>query len=221
MSGDTLKGVVSFDQSNSNLGNFIANIPTQVRFIGKAEINNPVLTDNGSDIYFDTAIGLDIPLEIATPDKPASYLDTVSVDFSGLPSPQDKSKISEGEIKIYYVNKLPLSAQMNFQLLNELKQPISTVIPDTTAGLSKALLDPAQIDGSTRFSAEPARGVMTVQLTGDQINMLNQTKYMVIKALLQTTQKQPVRLQATDYIRMTMSGNFTINSNVNNKNAGN
>ncbi|HKI47473.1 MAG TPA: hypothetical protein VKA08_19235, partial [Balneolales bacterium] len=58
MSGDTLEGAVTFDQSNSNIGDFIANLPTEVRFVGKAEFNNPALTDNGTDIYFDTAIGV-------------------------------------------------------------------------------------------------------------------------------------------------------------------
>ena len=217
MSGDTLEGVATFDQSNSNLGDFIANLPTEVRFIGKAEINNPTLTDNGSDIYFDTAIGVDIPLEIATPSQPATYKDTISVDFSGLPSQQNKSNISQGEIKIYYVNALPLAAQMSFQLQNEFHQPLATSIPDTSAGFAKAVLDPAQIDKTTLYSSDPARGVMQVQLTKDQINVLNQAKYMVVNALLQTTQNQPVRIQASDYFQMTISADFTVQSNVNNK----
>lgn len=219
MVGDTLKGVATFDQSNSNLGDFLANLPTEIRFIGKAEINNPQLTDNSSDIYFDTAIGLDIPLEIATPSRPATYVDTISVDFSGLPSPQDNSNIGQGEIKVYYVNQLPLSARVRFQMLNEFQQPLATSIPDTTAGLAKAILDPAQVDATTLFSTVPAKGVMQIQLTRDQLDQLNQTRYMVIQAYLQTTNDKPVRIQATDYIKMTMSGNFTIESNVNN--AGN
>ncbi len=217
MSSDTLEGVVTFDQSNSNFGDFIANLPTEVRFIGKAEINNPNLTDKGTDIYFDTAVGLDIPLEIATPAQPATYVDTISVDFSNLPSQQNNSNISQGEIKIYYVNKLPLSAQMSFQMLDEFHRPLSVSIPDTTAGYPKAILDPAQVDPSTLFSSDPSRGVMQIQLTKDQINVLNQTKFMIVRASLQTTNDKPVRIQATDYIRLTMSGDFSIQSNVNKK----
>ena len=217
MMGDTLEGAVTFDQSNSNIGDFIANLPTQVRFVGKALINNPNLTDNGTNIYFDTAVGLDIPLEIATPNQPATYADTISVDFSGLPSQQNSSNISQGAIKIYYVNKLPLSAQMSFQMLNEFHQPLSVSIPDTTAGYSKVVLDASQIDPSTLFSSEPARGVTQIQLTQDQINQLNQAKFMVVRASLQTTKDKPVRIQATDYLRLTLSGDFTVKSNVNNK----
>ncbi len=219
MVGDTLKGVATFDESNSNLGDFLANLPTEIRFIGKAEINNAQLTDNGSDIYFDTAIGMDIPLEIATPGKPATYVDTILVDFSGLPSQQDNSKIGQGDIKIYYVNKLPLSARLRFQMLDEFQQPLGSSIPDTTAGFPKAILDPAQVDATTLFSTEPSKGVMQIALTQNQIDLLHQTRYMVVQAYLQTTNNKPVRIQATDFIKLTMSGNFTIESNVNN--AGN
>ncbi len=215
MIDDTLEGVVSFNRENSNLGDFVGNLPTEIRFIGKASITNPRTTDDGSDIYFKTAIGLDIPLEIATPGRPVTYVDTISVDFSGLPSEEDNTTIDKGELKIYYVNKLPLAAEVHFRLLDGMQHPLAAIIPDTAAGSPKVVLNPAQVDPATLFSAEPAKGITQIQLSHDQINALSQTRFMIINASLQTKDEGSVRLRASDYIRMTISGNFTIVSKVN------
>lgn len=219
--GDTTFGSIVFDSTNSNIGTFIANLPTSVRFIGKAVVNSSKINmNNTNSLFFETAYGIDIPLNIQT-SHPASYVDTLSADLSNLPdttkssSDGGKRYLSSGMLSINYVNALPLSAGLSLTFLNEFKEPITTV-PDTANGIPKIELQAASIDPATHFVSVPAKEVMTVQFTPAQLDMLSSARYVIVNARLSTTNNQPVKIQGDDYLKLTIGGDFKLNTKVKN-----
>ncbi len=216
--GDTTYGSMVFDSTNSNVGDFIANLPTSVRFIGKAKVNSSKINmNNTNSIFFETAYGIDIPLNIQT-SHPAAYSDTVSVDLSSLPNNNNgngKNYLSSGQLNITYVNALPLSAGLSLTFLNEFKEPVVSV-PDTLNGEPKIEMNAATVDLNTHFVTIPSKGVMQVQFSKSQLDTLSSAKYVIINAKLSTANNQSVKIQANDYIKLSIGSDFKMNTNVNN-----
>lgn len=228
--GDTTYGSLAFDSTNSNISAFIANLPTSVRFIGKAKVNSSKINMNSSNsIFFETAYGINIPLNIQT-SHPASYVDTLNADLSSLPDTSGNnynnnggsnnnnnnnknSYLSSGELNINYENALPLGADITLTFLNQFMQPIATV-PDTTAGIPKIGLKAASVDPNTHFTDVPARGIMNIKFTPAQLDTLSETRYIILKANLSTSNNQAVKIQASDFIKLQIGGDFKLNTKV-------
>lgn len=212
---DTLYGNLNFNDKDSNIGDFIGNLPTTVRFIGKAVVVfNGIPPTQPSSYFFDTAIGLDVPLDVATPNQPASYVDTLTANLSKLPSGSGNTQLSSASLLIHYTNALPLAAQLQLTFLNQNGQPVTSVVPDTTAGQNPIILKPAQVNSQTRFVNVPNKNVLQITLNKNQLDALHNARYVKLSAQMNTTGNGPVKIQATDYLQLKISGNFKITSKV-------
>jgi len=218
---DTLFGSLKFNSNNSNIGDFISNLPTEVRFIGKAIlVFSGIPTTPPNNFFFDTAIGLDIPLDIATPSQPATYVDTVSADLSSLPSGQGDTRLSSASIMMHYTNGLPLAANLQLTFLDQNMNPVTTV-PDTAAGTAPIVLKAADVDPQTHFVSIPNKNVLQISFSRNQLDTLHTARYVRLYAKLNTTNNGSVRIQASDFLQMKLSGNFKIQSKVGGKTNGN
>ncbi len=57
---------------------------------------------------------------------------------------------------------------------------------------------------------------MQVQFTESQLDSLSSAKYVIINAKLSTANNQSVKIQANDYIKLSIGSDFKMNTNVNN-----
>lgn len=211
--GDTTYGSIVFDSTNSNVSSFIANLPTTVRFIGKARVNSSKINHSTtSGLFFDSSFGLNVPLNIAT-SHPVSFTDTLALNLSNLPDSTSKSSLQRGSLTISYQNGIPLGGKVTLTFLNQYKQKITTV-PDTTAGIANIIMKAASTDPNTHFVSQPSSGVLAVDFTNQQLKVLNSTRYIIFKADINTTNNQSVKIQMNNYLKLDLTSSFNIDSNV-------
>ncbi len=213
LNGDNINASIQFDRTNTNVDDFLNNLPSEIRFIGKAVVNED---ENAATIIdplnFDPRISVDIPLRLSTT-QPITYTDTVEQDMSGIPSPEqgDKSSISEGIIAIDYENGFPLGIDLVVTFLDSLQNELSPV----SVQLDDISLQAAQI-GVDRFSdhENPTSGTIEIALSQDQLNQLYQTRFLEVSASLQTTNNQDVKIRTSDFITLSVRAELTIESEV-------
>lgn len=210
---------IVFSRNNSNVADFLNNLPTKIRFIGKAVINE----DGGEatildTLIFDPTISVDIPLAFATEDA-ATYTDTTEQDLGDIPSPEngDETEITEGILYIDYENGIPLGINLNIGFLDS----TNTIFESIPVAGEEINLLASGVDQVTRFAANPTSGTMQIALNQSQLRQLYKTKFLKISAELVTTDNSgdgsgdEVRLRTTDFIKLSVRAELTIESEVN------
>lgn len=210
---------IVFSRNNSNVAEFLNNLPTKIRFIGKAVINE----DGGEatildTLIFDPSISVDIPLALATEDA-ATYTDTTEQDLGDVPSPEngDQNEITEGILFIDYENGIPLAINLNIGFMDSTYTTFDSI---PVAGDEINLLA-SGVNPVTRFAENPTSGTMQISLNQSQLRQLYKTKFLKISAELITTDNSgdgtgdEVRLRTTDYIKLSVRAELTIESEVN------
>ncbi|MGN8225120.1 hypothetical protein [Gracilimonas sp. BCB1] len=214
LNGDNINASIQFDRTNTNVDDFLNNLPSEIRFIGKAVVNEDENTATIIDpLNFDPKISVDIPLRLSTT-QPITYTDTVEQDMSGVPSPEngDDQSITEGIIAIDYENGFPMGVDLVVTFLDSLQNELSPV----SVQLDEITLQAAQI-GADRFADHdnPTSGTIEIALSGDQLDQLYKTRFLEVSASLQTTNNQDVKIRTTDFITLSVRAELTIESEVN------
>lgn len=210
--GGLVNGSVVFEESNTNVDDFLNNLPSEIRFIGKAVINEA--NEEGSintPVEFDPRISVDLPLAFKTTEA-ATFTDTTEQTFD-LPSSDkdDNYSISEGRIIIEYTNGLPLGINLSFGFIDSLDNKfVSLPLQDEVIKL-----DAAAVDEITKFAKTPTSGSLVVALNKEQLDQLYKTKFMEVKAELVTTNNSEVRLKTTDSIQLSIRADLSIESDIN------
>lgn len=212
--GSNITSSIIFDRTNTNVDDFLNNLPSDIRFIGKAVINEEEQEATIIDpLEFEPKISIDIPLALATPEA-ATYVDTVEQDLGDLPSREEgTSGLSEGRIIIEYENGLPLGFNLEIQFLDENFQPFSP----TPLMLDDIGLLAAEVDGNG-FSLpleQQDRNTMEIALDASELDQLYKTRHLRVSAALNTQDGDEVRLRTTDSIKLTVRAELTIESEVN------
>jgi len=216
---NTGSGSITFDESTTNVDAFLNNLPDEIRFIGKAVVNEN--NEEGTvttPIQFDPTINVNIPLAFRTT-QAATFTDTTEQDLSDLPSPQngDDSRLTEGRIIIDYTNGIPLQVDLAVTFMDSLYNPI-TSIPVSGDDL---LLMASGIDPVSQFADSPSTGSMQIVLSENQLEQLYQTRYLELSAWLLTTDTNndgsgnDVKIRTTDSITLSVSADLSIETEVN------
>ncbi|MEQ8525296.1 hypothetical protein [Gracilimonas sp.] len=213
LNGDDINASIQFDRTNTNVDVFLNNLPSEIRFIGKAVVNEDEDEATIIDpLNFDPKISVDIPLRLST-NQPITYTDTVEQDLGGVPSPEqgDQSSISQGIIAIDYENGFPLGVDLEITFLDSLQNEFSPI----NVSLDDISLLPSQI-GTDRFSdhANPGSGTIEIALNQEQLDQLYKTRFLEVSASLQTTNNEDVKIRTTDYITLSVRAELTIESEV-------
>ncbi|MEX2604740.1 MAG: hypothetical protein WD361_11075, partial [Gracilimonas sp.] len=210
---------IEFNRNNSNVDDFLNNLPNEIRFIGKSVINEDEQEATILDtLIFEPKISIDIPLAFAT-EEAATYTDTVNQDLGGMPSPDqgDSNTITEGILYIDYENGLPLGIDLDISFMDS-THTIFESIP--VAGENINLLA-SGIDANSRFANNPTIGTMQIALNENQLRQLYKTRFLKISAQILTTDNSgdgggdEVRLRTTDFIKLSVRAELTIESEVN------
>jgi len=210
--GTLINGVEQFTTDNTNIDAFMSNLPTSIRFIGLANLNensqegtivNPVVFDPGLDV--------NIPLNLSV--VSSTYSDTAEADLGDLPGPEDTSRsIEEATINIAYENRLPFQMSLSLVLLDE-QQNAVTAIP--LSGQQELLVQGAPVDPATGFVQQMQEGNMVISLSKEQLDIINRSRNMALDIELNTTDQQQVKVRADDSINLKISLSAAVQSNVN------
>ncbi len=216
---NTGSGSINFYASNTNVDDFLNNLPDEIRFIGVATVNeNNEAGTVTSPIEFEPTINVNIPLALRTT-QAATFTDTTDQDLGDLPSTQngDDSRLTEGRIIIDYTNGIPLEIDLEVTFMDENYSPI-TSIPISGDEIK---LMASGIDQGTQFADTPSSGTMQIVLNDNQLEQLYQTRYLEISAWLLTTDTNSdgvgddVKIRTTDAITLSVSADLSIETEVN------
>ncbi len=214
--GGTASSSITFSKENTNVDEFLNNLPSEIRFIGKAVVNQDEQEGTiGDSLVFDPMISVDLPLTFTS--TGSTFKDTTDQDLSDFPSSQkgDDSQITKGQIEISYSNGLPVGFDIELRFLTELDSVVTTIPLPTDDPLS---LDPSNIDPVTSFSSTASGGTLIIALNANQLTNLHRTRKLEVNATLITTSvngvNQSVKLRASDKISLGIRANITIETDV-------
>ncbi len=214
--GGTASSSITFSKDNTNVDEFLNSLPSEIRFIGKAVVNQDEQEGTiGDSLVFDPMISVDLPLTFTS--TGATFKDTTDQDMSNFPSKKngDDSQITKGQIEVSYTNGLPVGFEIEINFLDSLDGNVTTIPLATDDPLS---LDPSSIDPVTSFSSTPSSGTLIIALNTEQLEKLYRTRKLEVNATLITTSvngvNQSVKLRATDKISLGIRANITIETDV-------
>ena len=218
--GETVRSnIVRFNTENSNVDDFLSNLPVEIRFIGKNMVNpdqkEGFLVD---PVEFETNMSIDIPINLSTdPGNPATFEDTVSTDLSDLPSPEDDLQLSDVTLHIAYENGLPFRTGFELEFRDEHDQVIETVTGEPFSPVS-FMIDGAQVDSESRFVMQSNSGMTEIRLDQNQMENLYRTRSIRLIGDLATSQddiSSEVKLRADDAITLRINASMQTTIRVN------
>ena len=154
-SGQTITSSVEFNGDNSTVVDFLNELPNEIRFIGKAIINEDWQAATiATPLEFSPSFAVDLPLAFQTTTA-ATYSDTTETDaLEGLPGADDEggASISGGQIIINYENGLPLGFGLDLEFLDQNNMAITTI---PLGNEEPIVLTAASVDAVTRYVSSP------------------------------------------------------------------
>ncbi|MEX0681135.1 MAG: hypothetical protein WD097_07110 [Balneolales bacterium] len=208
--------VISFNESNSNIEEFISYLPVEVRFIGKTISNQE--SEDGiviDPVIFETSLDLDVPLNFAT-DSPAAYKDTIESVLDFLPDEYSDTRVTHAAVNIIYENRLPLELLFELNFLDKMGQVV-TYLPINEEQADQLRLKAAPIDGQTRFSNGAASGEFSMILNEDQLRTLYRTKNIQVSGDLMTAIQEAsseIKIRSDDYFKFSLNMDVIVNTRV-------
>jgi hypothetical protein len=213
-SGQTLTSSIEFNGDNSTVVDFLNNLPNEIRFIGKAIINEDgEAATIATPLEFSPSFAVDLPLAFQTTTA-ATFSDTTETDaLENLPNPDDEGglTIKGGQVIINYENGLPLGFGLDLELLDATNSTITT-IPLTNE--DPIQLNAAGVDAVTRYVTTPAISSTILSLSKAQFDELHKTKSVVISARLNSSNNEEVKIKTTDYISLSISVSLEMETTV-------
>jgi len=197
-----------FNAENSNAPDFFSNLPTQIRFVGVAVVNEE--QNRGTivnPVIFDSRMDVDLPFSLSA--NNATFKDTVDADLSDLPGENpDESKISDAVLSLNYTNKLPIDLNLTLYMLDENGAVV--------AQKSNISIEAAQTNSEGFAAADSANSNKTeIGFTTAELNTLYKTRTLAIEVNLNTSGQQPVKLRADDSISLRFQIQADVTSTVN------
>lgn len=201
---------LTFDSTNSTVTDFLNNLPSEIRFVGKAIINESGTEATiASPLEFTPRISVDLPLAFRTTTE-TIFTDTTETDaLQDLPKPDDDQNISEGILVISYENGLPLGFSLSLTFLDSGGNFVDSLPIDAPTGGQYDLLG-ASVDETTRFATTATPGTIEIALTDEQLSRLYKTASIIIESNLRTTQNSEVKFRPTDSIKISVSAKISL-----------
>ncbi|MGM0546584.1 MAG: hypothetical protein ACQEST_07670 [Bacteroidota bacterium] len=198
-------GSNDFNADNSTTSDFFSNLPSDIRFVGVAQVNEK--EDPGvivNPVIFDPSFGVEIPFNLSA--NNASYQDTVDADFSDLPEGDGDTSLSEAMVTINYTNGLPLDLTLNVIMLD--------ANGDEVASKNDIAVTGASTDDNG-FVSDLSQNDQEVSFSDSEMNNLHQTRSMVMDININTPEQQSVSIRGDDAVTFKVKVRAGITSTVN------
>ncbi len=199
------EGNNEFNASNANTSAFFSNLPTSIRFVGVARVNNQEVAGTiVNPVIFDPKLNVELPFNFSA--NKATYQDTVDADLSDLPEPDEDRKLSEATITINYTNGLPLDLTLNVMMLDANGNVVTSK-------------DAIAVDGASTdddgFVSDAAQSEYEVSFSENEMSDLHRTRSMVMDITINTPQQQSVSLRENDAVSFKVKVRAGITSTIN------
>lgn len=195
-------------QGNSNIEQFLENLPDQIGYALDLTINPLGDISNGHDfLYHDSKVTADLEVEIPLRLIATNLTLAKLVDID-LPGTAEAHAWNSGVLHLFAENGFPFSAAIQLEVVN-------------ASGESMALLDPGGtvpagvLDGNG-IVVQPGAARIDFGIGPDNMNLLHQSGQLRVKAVFNTAD-QSNHVQIKDDYRMdlqlTMDANWVVNGN--------
>jgi len=205
-------GLIEFNIDETNINEFVNELPSEIRFISKAIVNpNEVTGEVGVPVQFTPSFTVDLPIAFSTPNG-AFFSDSAEVDLGDFPGQDDEENLTEGLLTISYENELPLGVDLTLVFKDGNGNQLFSA-PNLNVS-EPLILEAAPVDAGG-FSSGPASDALVFSLDESQLDILNQTRELDIQATLNTTANDVVRIRSQDKIKVSVSVSLTVETEVN------
>jgi hypothetical protein len=197
---------ISFNTSTTNVDDFLNNLPSDIRFVGKAVVNeNEVETTITTPLEFDPGLNVDLPLAFRTEvGAPASFTDTLDMDL------ELGDNFTEGSIFITYSNNLPMGLNIFLSFQDSLYNEVFAL---PNAG-EEIRLRAATVDDVTGFSTISTDNAFMFTLDETQLSMLNDVAFLEFSINLRSSENKAVKIRANDTITISLGTRIKIENEV-------
>jgi hypothetical protein len=192
----------SFNLDNSNITDFIENLPDRIDYKISVDANPLGNVSSGNDFmyyghYLDAFLDLEIPLSIIA--NNLTLTDTVAFDLGEESSPQ---RIKDGVLSLYADNGFPFSADLYLYLLRDDGTTMDSLL--FTNHIEAGVLDVNNI------VTESTRSVLLIPVSPSKIDELYATHRMLIVARFNTAGAgQYVKIYNNYKLDLKLTGRFT------------
>ncbi|MEO1022391.1 MAG: hypothetical protein AAFW89_07590 [Bacteroidota bacterium] len=200
---------IVFDPTTTNVDEFLNALPDNIRFVGRAVINqDEEAASISTPLEFDPVILVDLPIFLSLDN--AQLTDTLEEDLSDVfPDPDDEEiSFEEANLIINFTNGLPLSFNASFTFLDENRDSLTSI--PASPSEDPILVQANTIDamGFGNPIDQATQGSFSVRLTSEQSDLLNAARFVTLNVDLNSTRAneiaQDVRLRFNDKIRVSL-----------------
>ncbi|MEP0005273.1 MAG: hypothetical protein ABJ387_09495 [Balneola sp.] len=196
---------IPFDINTTNVDDFLNNLPSDIRFVGRAVVNE---SENEASITtpleFDPGLNVDLPLAFSTElGNPASFTDTtdISLDLG------EDTDITEGQIFFLYTNDLPIGLNVFLSFQDSTNTELFT-LPNPG---NEYRLVASPVDDVTGFATGgPENNSFVATLTEEQLRLLKTADIVEFSINLRSSENKAVRLRASDSFRISLGARIKI-----------
>lgn len=203
---------ISFNINTTNVDEFLNNLPSDIRFVGRAVVNE---SENEASITtpleFDPGLNVDLPLAFRTEvGNPANFTDTtdVSLDLG------EDTDITEGQIFFLYTNDLPLGLNIFLSFQDSTNTELFT-LPNPG---NEYRLIASPVDDVTGFATGgQENNSFVATLTEEQLRLLKTADIVEFSINLRSSENKAVRLRASDSFRISLGARIKIENKIGGK----
>jgi hypothetical protein len=195
------------NSSNSNLKEVLEMLPDEFEYSLDAELNPLGNVSSGNDFIFNTSnakasFALTMPFKFAA--NALYFTDTIKT--TGFEE-SDQSPVTNASLFLAIENGFPFDLKCSFDLLDENRVKIDTLLPNdiAVAGI---------VDASLRVR-QSTETIMETRVTPQRLENLERTRYIVVKAKLNTLPEQTRLPMYLDYfLRVQLRGKGLVRINL-------
>ncbi len=198
--GQPVTRSVTLTDENSNVNNFISQLPTHLRFAGKNQVKGGHLHVR-KPVRFNVGVGFSVPL--AFTDR-VSYRDTLDADLSGLAAltdPTQRVTISSAQLQVEYANSIPLDFDATVHVVGEKGRSLVSLPSD-----GESLTLKAARKTTNESSPSPRNETLNLTLSSDEVHSLARGHKLQLQLTMSPQNEgAAVRIRADDTIRLSFS----------------
>lgn len=204
---------ISFNINTTNVDDFLNNLPTDIRFVGKAVVNeNENEAFITTPLEFNPMLNVDLPLAFRTEvGAPANFTDSLdfSVDLG------DETEVTEGQLFILYTNNLPMGLNIFLSFRDSTTNTEIFALPNPGNELR---LVASPVDDVTGFATGgQENNTFTARLTEAQLEMLDTVNLVEFSINLRSSENKAVKLRASDSFRLSLGARIKIENKIGGK----
>ncbi len=177
--GEFTETTVSLNATNSNIKEFLENLPQSFQYDLETEVSPNGNVNNYQDFVFDES-RMDVIMKMTAPISFAMgglvLRDTQGVDFSKL---GDMDRIKSGFLYLDLENWFPMDMTVEFELYDEKMNSLGMLNVNPTTGVKSAILN------SSGYPTTASKSTLKIGLERSQIYRLKKSKFIGIKMNVQ------------------------------------